>query len=60
MLPELTDEFAKSVSDVETLEALRAEIREALQQRAEAEARHAFGDRIIDFATPNATSSFPR
>ena len=30
VLPELTDEFAKSVSDVETLEALRAEIRDAL------------------------------
>ena len=59
MLPELTDEFAKSVSDVETLEALRAEIRDALQQRAEAEARHAFGDRIIDFATANATVELP-
>ena len=59
VLPELTDEFAKSVSDVETLEALRAEIRDALQQRAEAEARHAFGDRIIDFATANATVELP-
>ena len=59
VLPELTDEFAKSVSDVETLEALRAEIRDALRQRADAEARHAFGDRIIDFATANATVELP-
>jgi FKBP-type peptidyl-prolyl cis-trans isomerase (trigger factor) len=47
------DEFAKSVSDVETLEALRAEVRDALEKRADAEARHLFGDRIIDFATAN-------
>ncbi len=59
VLPELTDAFATSVSDVETLEALRAEIRDALVQRADAEARHAFGDRIIDFATANATVELP-
>jgi trigger factor len=59
VLPELTDEFATSVSDVETLAALRAEIRDALEQRAQAEARHAFGDRIIDFATANATVELP-
>ena len=29
------------------------------RQRAEAEARHAFGDRIIDFATTNATVELP-
>jgi len=59
LLPELDDEFAKSVSDVETLDALRAEIRDALTQRADAEARHQFGDRIIDFATANATVELP-
>jgi trigger factor len=59
VLPELTDAFAASVSDVETIEALRAEIRDALGQRADAEARHAFGDRIIDFATANATVELP-
>ena len=59
LLPEVDDEFVKSVSEVETVEALRAEIRDAMQQRAEAEARHQYGDRIIDFATSNATVELP-
>ena len=59
LLPELDDDFAKSVSDVETLDALRAEIRDALTKRADAEARHQFGDRIIDFAAANATVELP-
>ncbi|HEX7225665.1 MAG TPA: trigger factor [Candidatus Limnocylindria bacterium] len=59
LLPDLTDDFAKSVSDVETLDALRVEIRDAMEQRAAAEARHVFGDRIIDFAVSNATVELP-
>jgi trigger factor len=59
LLPDLDDEFAKSVSDVETLDALRAEIRDALEHRAADEARHMFGDRIIDFATANASVELP-
>ena len=59
VLPEIDDEFVKSVSDVETLDALRAEIRDAMEKRAHAEARHAFGDRIIDFATSNASVELP-
>ena len=59
LLPEVDDEFAKSVGDVETLDELRAEIRDALAKRAEAEARHSFGDRIIDFASTNATVELP-
>jgi trigger factor len=59
LLPEVDDEFAKSVSEVETMEALRAEIRDAMGQRAEAEARHQYGDRIIDFATSNASVELP-
>ena len=59
ILPGVTDEFASSVGDVETLDALRAEIRDAMVKRAEAEARHLFGDRIIDFATANATVELP-
>jgi len=39
LLP-LDDEFAKEVSDVETLDALRDRIREGLQQEAQAEAEH--------------------
>ncbi|MGH2401401.1 MAG: trigger factor [Candidatus Limnocylindria bacterium] len=59
LLPEVTDEFAASVGDVKTVEELRTEIREAMERRAEAEARHAFGDRIIDYATTNATVELP-
>jgi trigger factor len=59
ILPEVDDEFAKSTGDVATVEELRAEIRDALAKRAEAEARHAFADRIIDFAASNATVELP-
>jgi trigger factor len=59
ILPELDDAFAASVGEVATMDELRAEIRDALGKRAEAEARHAFGDRIIDFATSNATVELP-
>jgi len=59
LLPEIDDDFAKSVAEVETLDALRAEIRDAMGKRAEAEARHAFGDRIIDFASSNANVELP-
>jgi trigger factor len=59
ILPELDDEFAKSVGEVETMADLRLEIHEALEKRGQAEARHHFGDRIIDFATANATDDLP-
>jgi trigger factor len=59
VLPELDDEFAKSVGEVETMDELRDEIRDALGKRAEAEGRHAFADRIIEFATANATVELP-
>jgi trigger factor len=59
LLPALDDEFAKSVSDLGTVEELRAEIREALGRRGADEARHQFADRIIDFATANATVELP-
>ena len=59
LLPDVTDEFAQSVGDVQTLDELRGEIRDAMRQRAAAEARHTFGDRIIDFATTNATVELP-
>ncbi|MGH2783519.1 MAG: trigger factor, partial [Thermoleophilaceae bacterium] len=42
LLPELDDEFARSTGDVAGVDELRAEIRDALQKRAEDEARHAY------------------
>jgi trigger factor len=59
ILPEVTDEWAASVGDVKTVDELRAEIRDAMEKRAAAEARHQFGDRIIDFAVSNATVEIP-
>ena len=59
VLPELDDDFAASVSEGHTLDQLRAELRDALQQRAGAEARHQFADRVIDFASANATVELP-
>jgi trigger factor len=59
LLPELDDEFARSAGEVESLDALRAEIRDALDKRNEAESRHLYGDRIIDYATANATVDLP-
>jgi trigger factor len=59
LLPDVDDEFARSVSEVGTMDELRAEIRDALQKRAADEARHAFADRIIDFAASNATVELP-
>ncbi len=59
VLPEVDDDFAQSVGDVKTLDELRAEIREAMEKRAEDEARHTFGDRIIDVAVSNATVELP-
>jgi trigger factor len=59
ILPELDDEFAKSVGELSTVDELRAEIRDALARRGADEARHHFADRIIDFATANASVELP-
>jgi len=59
VLPEIDDEFAKTVGEVSTLDELRSEIRDALVKRNEAEAQHVFGDRIIEYATANASVDLP-
>ncbi len=59
VLPEIDDEFAKTVGEVDTLDELRTEIRDALVKRNEAEAQHVFGDRIIEYATANASVDLP-
>lgn len=47
-LPELDDEFAKDVSEVETLEELKNETKERLQNQAEIEAKNKMKDAIIE------------
>jgi trigger factor len=59
VLPEVDDEFAKAVGEVDTVAELRDEIRDALRRRNAAEARHVFGDRIIEFASANASVDLP-
>jgi trigger factor len=59
ILPELDDEFAKSVGALATVDELRAEVRDALARRGADEARHHFADRIIDFASANAGVDLP-
>jgi len=61
VLPALDDDFAKSLGEFETLDAVRAEVRRQLESRREAESRQALEDKIIDalltrheFAVPDA------
>ncbi len=48
VLPELDDEFAKDVSEQETLEGLRAEIREEMEKKARARADDELLERLVD------------
>jgi trigger factor len=48
VLPALDDEFAKSLGEFETLEAVRAEVRRQLEARREVESRQALEDKIMD------------
>jgi len=48
VLPALDDEFAKTLGEFETLDALRAEVRRQLEARREADARQELEDKIMD------------
>ena len=48
LLPALDDEFAKSMGQFETLEALRTEVVKQLEGRQEAEDRHALEDKVVN------------
>lgn len=58
-LPDADDDFARSLGDYDDMAALRAEIRQRLERSALDRARHAFADRIIEFAVGNATVEIP-
>ncbi|KEF39506.1 trigger factor [Schinkia azotoformans MEV2011] len=59
-LPELDDEFAKDVDDeVETLDELKAKLKEKLQGDKEHQAKHAKEDAVIGKAVENATVDIP-
>lgn len=59
VLPPLDDAFAQAVGPYADLDALRADIRARLERYAVDRARHAFGDRIVEYATANATVDVP-
>jgi trigger factor len=59
VLPPADDDFARSLGDFADLAAMRAEVRRRLERNALDHARHAFADRIIDYATANATVELP-
>jgi len=58
-LPPLDDEFAGQLGPYPDLDALRTDIRARLEASARDRARHAFADRIIEFAVANATLELP-
>jgi trigger factor len=58
-LPPADDAFAGSVGNFANLDELRADIRSRLERNARDRARHAFADRIIEYATANATLDVP-
>jgi trigger factor len=58
-LPELDDEFAKDISDFDTLEELRADTRKRLEEQAEHDKTHYMQDTVVDLAVQNATVDIP-
>ena len=59
IVPPEDDDFAKSLGQFEDLAALRTEIKARLERNALDRARHEFADRIIEYATANATLEIP-
>lgn len=58
-LPELDDEFAKDVSEFDTLDELKADIKAKLVQGKETSAENAFKNELIKQAVENATVEIP-
>ncbi len=58
-LPELDDDFAGVVGPYDDVAALRADLEKRMQVNALDHARHAFVDRIIEYATANASLTLP-
>lgn len=59
ILPAEDDELARSLGAFDDLAALRTEIKARLERNALDKARHEFADRIIEYATANATLELP-
>ena len=59
-VPTMDDEFAKDVSEFETLEALKADIRAKALENAEKQASSAFEQACVDKAAENCTVDMPK
>lgn len=58
-LPELDDEFAKDVSEFETLEEFKQDLRNKLEEKAKADAEAYKRDAVVEKAAENATIEIP-
>ncbi|AQS59977.1 trigger factor [Desulforamulus ferrireducens] len=58
-LAELDDEFAKDVSEFDTLDELRNDIRKRLMEAAETKAKSAVENGVVDAVVANATVEIP-
>lgn len=58
-LPELDDEFASEVSEFETLEEYKADIKEKIRERKKEEANTARENKIVDLVVENAQMDIP-
>lgn len=58
-LPEINDEFASDVSEFETLDEYKADIRAKLTEQAQAQADRKYEDDLIKQAVDNATVDIP-
>ena len=59
-VPELDDEFAKDVSEFDTLEELKADIRTKALEAAEKQAASAFENACVEKAAENTTVDMPK
>lgn len=58
-LPALDDEFAKDVSEFDTLEEYREDIRKKAQEQAETREKSEFDQKLLDMVCENANAEIP-
>ena len=58
-VPAIDDELAKDVSDFETLEELKADVRKGLLEKAQKEIDNAFENAVVEAVAANATVEVP-
>ncbi len=59
-VPALDDEFAKDVSEFDTLDALKADIRAKAEERAQKQVQSAFEQACVEKAADNTTVDMPK